>query len=210
MTRSNVIRLSLIALFCMATVLVSAPNASAVDFQFTSDHCTGGCGTPPFGTVSVTQAGANVNFVVTLNAGYSFVKTGSADFMAFKFNGVGVAVGDIVVAAHVPVLAAATGALNGNGTGTFVFGIECPSCGNGASGAFSAPISFTVNNATIADVTQPNADGNIFVADVLAPNGNTGPIDVSTPPTNVPEPTSLTLLGFGILSAGLAWRKRSK
>jgi len=210
MTRSNVIRLSLIALFCMATVLASAPNASAVDFLFTSDHCTGTCGTAPFGTVSVTQAGANVNFVVTLNPGYSFVKTGSADFQNFKFNGTGVAVGDIVVGAHVPALVAAAGSFNGNGTGDFSFGINCPSCGNGGSGAFSAPISFTVLNATIADVTAPNADGNIFVADVLAPNGNTGPIDVSTPPTNVPEPTSLTLLGFGILSAGLAWRKRSK
>jgi hypothetical protein len=194
----------------MATVLVAAPNASAIDFQLTSDHCTGGCGTPPFGTVAVNQSGANVTILVTLATGYSFAKTGSVDFMAFKFNGVGVVLGDIVVGLHVPPLAAATGAFNGDGTGSFTFGIECPTCGPGGSDTFTAPISFTVLNATVADLTQPNADGNIFVADVLAPNGNTGPVDVTGPPTTVPEPTSLTLLGFGILSAGLALRKRSK
>jgi hypothetical protein len=210
MTRSNVVRLSLIALFFMATVLVSAPNASAIDFQLTSDHCTGGCGTAPFGTVSVVQAGANVTITVTLAAGYSFVQTGAADFQAFKFNGVGVTLADISVAAHTPALVAATGAFNGDGTGDFVFGINCPTCQNGGAGAFTNPITFTVANATIADLTQANALGNIFVADVLAPNGNTGPVDVSGPPTNVPEPTSLTLLGFGVLSAGLAWRKRAK
>src|SRR5262245_35319147 len=94
-----------------AVLCVAAPNVShAITFQFTSDHCTGTCGTPPFGTVDVTQAGANVNFVVTLAAGYQYAQTGAADFQIFKFNGTGVALGDIVVGAHVPALAAATGA----------------------------------------------------------------------------------------------------
>ena len=93
------------AVVILGAALLAVP-AEAISFNFTSDHCTGTCGTPPFGTVDVTQAGANVNFVVTLAAGYQYAQTGSADFQIFKFNGTGVAVGDIVVRAHVPALAA--------------------------------------------------------------------------------------------------------
>jgi hypothetical protein len=204
------LRFGLIACLLAVGLLVSAPNANADTFLFTSDHCTGGCGTAPFGTVNVNQNGTTVDVLVTLSAGYSFVKTGAVDFQAFKFNGVGVVLADITVDPHIPALLAATGAFNGNGTGTFTFGINCPSCGGGASDDFTTPISFHVANATVADLTQPNNLGNIFVADVLAPNGNTGPVDVSTPPVSTPEPTTLTLLGVGLFGAGIVVRKRSR
>src|SRR5215510_6214319 len=162
----------------LITASAAFPSVShAIVFDLTSDHCTGGCGTAPFGTVDITQSGANVLFTVTLAAGYSYAQTGAADGQIFKFNGTGVALTDIVVGAHVPALVAATGAFNGDGTGDFSFGINCPTCGNGPTG-FGGAVSFTVNNATIADVTAGNNLGNIFVADVLAPNGNTGPVAV--------------------------------
>lgn len=197
------------ALTVAAVIAGGATSASAITFQFTSDHCTGGCGTPPFGTVDVTQAGANVNFIVTLAAGYQYAQTGAADGQIFKFNGTGVALTDIVVGAHVPALVAATGAFNGDGTGEFDFGINCPTCGNGPTG-FGGAVSFTVNNATIADVTAGNNLGIIFVADVLAPNGNTGPVDVSV----VPGPLAgaglpgLIFAGGGLLA--LARRRQKK
>src|SRR5262245_11234705 len=73
------------------------PPISSMHFDLTSDHCTGagGCGTPPFGQVLLVQNGANVDIDVTLFNGNKFVKTGSADFQNFKFNGVGVALSDI-------------------------------------------------------------------------------------------------------------------
>lgn len=204
-------RLALVAALLAIGLLATALPAQAITFQLTSDHVTGGAGTPPFGTVTVTQIGTTVDLAVALATGYSFVKTGSADFQAFKFNATGVVVGDITVDQNAPKpLAAETGAFNGDGTGTFTFGIDCPTCGNGASDAFNSDIIFHVANATIADLTAPNALGNIFVADILAPNGNTGPVDVTATVTTVPDSGStFLLLGLGLFGIGLgAWRPR--
>ena len=163
-----------------------ATSASAIVFDLTSDHCTGGCGTAPFGTVDVTQVGANVHIVVDLANGppntVSWAQTGAADFQLFKFNATGVVVGDISVVQTFAgqTLQANTGTFNGDGTGPFSFGISCSTCGNGALG-ISSNLDFTIANATIADVTAGNPL-NIFVADVFSgQTGNTGPVDVSVP-----------------------------
>jgi hypothetical protein len=157
--------------------------------------------------VDLTQNGPNVSVVVTLNAGFQYAQTGAADGQIFKFNGTGVALTDIVVGAHVPALVAATGAFNGDGTGNFTFGINCPTCGNGPTG-FGGAVNFTVNNATIADLTVPNNLGILFVADVLAPNGNTGPVDVSTPP--IPIPPAAFLFGTALVGMTVLGRRRRK
>jgi hypothetical protein len=169
-----------------AAVAGGATSASAITFDLTSDHCTGGCGTAPFGTVDVTQAGANVNFVVDLANGppntVSWAQTGAADFQLFKFNATGVVVGDISITQTFAgqTLQANTGTFNGDGTGPFSFGISCTTCGNGALG-IASDLVFSIANATIADVTAGNPL-NIFVADVFSSQtGNTGPVDVSVP-----------------------------
>jgi hypothetical protein len=135
--------------------------------------------------VDVTQVGTNVSITATLAAGYQYAQTALADFQIFKFNGIGVALTDIVVGGHVPGLGAATGAFNGDGTGNFSFGINCPTCGNGPTG-FGGAISFTIVNATIAEVTAPNELGNVFVADIFSSQtGNAGPVgsgSINSPP----------------------------
>src|SRR4051812_25567387 len=166
---------------CSAMVLalfVAVPSANAifippppsVIYDLTSNHCTvqADCGAPGtvFGTVTLSQNGTTVDLGVHVNSPYAFVTTGSVDFQNFIFNGVGVALGDITVDAHIPALAASTGVYGNGGVGSFQFGIFCGSCGNGFSGDFNNDIVFHVANATIADLTVPNLAGNVFVADI--------------------------------------------
>jgi hypothetical protein len=193
-------------LLVVACLALAAPFAQAISFDFTSDHVTNGAGTAPFGTVTLTQNGTTVDFNVVLAAGYSFVKTGSGDDQAFKFNATGVVLGDITIDAHTPALVAATGTFNGDGTGDFGFGINAPTQGPGGSDPFTAPIVFHVANSLISDFTNPNNQGQLFVADILAPNGNTGPVDASTP-NSVPDGgTTLMLLGSSFAGLGLLRR----
>lgn len=182
MRTGSLLRYSLAALAVVAATAAFPSASHAITFDFTSDHCTGGCGTAPFGTVDVTQVGANVHIVVDLANGVSWAQTGAADFQLFKFNATGVVVGDISVVQTFAgqTLQANTGTFNGDGTGPFSFGISCTTCGNGALG-ISSNLDFTIASATIADVTAGNPL-NIFVADVFSgQTGNTGPVDVSVP-----------------------------
>jgi len=207
MLRSKFIPMVGAAALLGAGLLASAPVQASlmgktIAFDLTSDHCTDGCGPAGtvFGTVFLGQNGTTVDVEVDLNSPFAFAKTGSADDQAFKFNATGVVLGDITVNAHIPLLVAAAGSFNGDGTGDFGFGINCPSCGDGLSSGFTTPIDFHVANATIAEVTVPNGNGNVFVADIGNTStsgtfaGRTGPVD-ATISRAVPAP----IIGHGIL-----------
>jgi len=217
-TKSFLLRISLWSALIVLLAGFAVPavsQASSITFNLTSDHCTGGCGTAPFGSVTLNDnGGANVTVTVHLNSPNAFVKTGALDSMAFEFSGVGVVLGDIVNITNADkTLTAAAGPFTQGSVGTFGFGITCAACGNGGgdTNRFSSDIVFTVNNATIADLTHPNANGNVFAADIisisaLGGTGNTGAIDATTP---VPEPSTILLYGLGLtmLLVGQKWRK---
>jgi len=180
--------------------------AQADTFYFTSCHITGGCGDAAnYGTVTLTQNGSNVDFVITLAAGEFFVATGAGDDQYFKYNNTN-PTGDTVLESSSSYMANGPGSFCGDGGGCYSFGIGPQGCSTGTC-PFSGTISFTVTNATIAELTTLNNLGQIFVADVNI-GGNTGLVDVSTGPQQVPDGGSTAmLLGSALLGLG-ALRRR--
>ena len=192
-------------------LLLAASSARADLFNFTSDHCTGNCGPQTsFGTVTLTQNGVNVDVNVSLLNGNQFVETGSGAGMNFLFDNAAITLANItnIVSGTGETMAAAAGPLHADGTGTWMWGIFATNVDPGGAGAFTGPISFTVTNTTIAQMTvghPVNGFGTeLFVADIISgTTSNTGPVDVNTPPVTTPDSgATATLLGLGL--AGLA------
>jgi hypothetical protein len=195
----------------MAGLLGGAPARADVIVYFIYDFCSGGCGTPPFGSVTLHQNGTTVDVDVDVkDFGNKFIKTGSGvlDTNAFEFNAVGASLSDITIDAHNPGLLARAGPFGKPALGSFAFGIQCPGCGNGAGDAFSADIVFHVADATIADLAGLNPKGFNFAADILAGNGKTGAIAAPAPPIGHGLPaTALTIAGI-VLGARFRAKRR--
>jgi hypothetical protein len=206
---------SMVGAFGFLALSLTLPTAGhAITFDFTSEHCAG-CGTGPFGTVDVTQIGVNVQIRVDLATGISWAQIGQTDLQLFKFNASLASLGDISVNQTFPaqILVANIGSFNGDGTGSFSFGISCPTCGPGSLG-YTSDIVVSIANATISDVTGFNNLGNIFVAGIFnSQTLDSGPVDVSIQPFGVPGPIAgaglpglLAMFGMG----GYFWRRRQK
>ena len=191
----------------LATSALPASAVTVYTLDTSDPAATLGAG--PYGTVTLTQNGSNVDFKVTLADGYNFVTTGGPHDL-FAFNALGVSLGEITnlsvvgggtLAAHVPGADQPFGA--------FSFGIDCTSCSNGAGDQQADPLTFTVLNASISDFALLSTGGtpNAYFASDVITGQFTGAVGaVATPP--IPEPETYALMMGGL--AAMAWVARRR
>src|SRR5215471_16250148 len=132
-----------------AYLLASASFAHADSvFNLTQDACTGGCGTAPFGTVTLSQTTSTlVTVTVTLNPGELYAGTGAGD--ALEFNVAGPITINVLTSGF-----DIGGADTASAFGSFLDSVVCTACKGGKGSNPSGALQFTVTSAagvTISD-----------------------------------------------------------
>jgi hypothetical protein len=199
-------------------------SAARADLVYTLDiasQCTG-CGSGPFGTVTITQGTNGYNFDVQLTGpgGPNFNGKGNG-FEAFTFS-----LADTSPGTGTITLSAAS-ALAGFTVDSSLSGFQQNSFGTYTSGigfnSKSQPSGVTDLQFFVADLQPLSASSFLtgtsppnqpkqafFTADVYA-NGSTGVVGANDPPTSVPEPSTWAMLMLGFAGIGfLAYRRRTQ
>jgi hypothetical protein len=179
---------------------------------------TGACGTSPYGTVTLTQAGSNVDVTVALDPGFYFTdSTGAGKAIYFDLNTSSTATIAGLTSGFVEDGASGHGASIGGtytaGTGSWNYAIECSEslagndpCPGGAGGSASdaTSFSFVVDGVTISNFVK-NGDGYYFASSVYSSDPGSGQVTANA---LSPEPASYLLFGSGLLGLGAIFRKK--
>jgi hypothetical protein len=207
MSKSSLKALSLGVAMAAATFgLSTGASASTLTFSLTQDHCTGTCGTAPFGSVTVSSiSSTEVSVTETLNAGESFRDTGAGDPILFDLTG-NPAISSLSVTGLPSGYSFASSAPGSqDGSGSWEYGVDCSSCGTGTTLSFDITLASGITPSSFIQ----NGNSLFFASDIMGTNGNTG--DVGAPNVSAtPLPAALPLFIGGLGMMGLFGRRRKR
>ena len=180
-------------------VIISVPNS-------------GLSGTPgPYATVTYVLNGSNIDVSVSMFPGFAAFGTGSGNNGIFGFNVVGSTAGlNITNMVGVNAFSAVGGQMDG--FGNFDVTLNCCNPPNAVTN-FSFTVSRTGGFSSASQLFEANANGAHFAIHIAPTNGNpTGFAADGGQNTEVPEPTTMLLLGGGLIgtAAGLRRQFRKK
>jgi len=220
---SSILRKVCVGAFTLLATSLALPSMSHAQtefFDWTSDHCTGGC--IPSGTVTVTQSGNTLTFVASLGDSLNYLGGNGAGIgatFAFDLTGVSSVTFSAITDSGQTFTTFQNSSVMMDGAGSFTTGVICSSCGPGASGPTAgSTISFSITGTGLSLASL----GGIMAADVVScsattagctgtGNGNTGVIDATL---RVPGPiVGAGLPGLVMACSGLvvlARRRREK
>lgn len=212
MRRLLTARLGMVVLAGVFVLTGMASAAHADQYILNIDHCTGTCGTPPFGTIDVVQNGVNdVKVTVTLKAGEVFANSAGGG-VGFNLSG-NPTISASNVTTGFALVSTTKGAIGFDGLGNFEYEIACTACSGGNPGNPAGPLNFDIIATGLTPAafkefsTHPPGDtDSYFGVDIRGTNANTGVVGTNTV-TVVPEPGTLALVGTALIGVG-AWARR--
>jgi len=199
------VSLALFAVVALGSAAVA--NADAVLINTPNSGLAGSPG--PYATVTYVLNGGNIDVTVQMTAGFEAFGTGIGNNGIFGFNVVGSTAGLNITG--LPAgwsFAPAGGQMDGFGN----FDVTLACCNpSDAVQNFSFTISRTGGFSSASDIFEANSSGAHFAIHIAPTNGNpTGFAADTGTPSEVPEPTSMLLLGTGLATLGAGLRKRFK
>jgi PEP-CTERM motif-containing protein len=196
-----------LSLAIFAVVVLSSAAAANADQAIINVPNAGLSGTPgPYATVTYVLNGSNIDVTVQMFPGFLAFGDGNGNNGIFGFNVVGSTAGLNVSNLSPAFLTSNLAGGQMDGFGNFDVTLSCCNPSNAIT-TFSFTVSRTGGFSSASDLFEANSTGAHFAIHVAPSDGSPTGFAADT---QVPEPTSMLLLGSGLITLAAGLRKRFK